>query len=535
MSITAEGKIQGRYSQLSSLRDPFLTRARDCAKLTIPTLIPPAGASGSTRYSTPYQGVGARGVNNLASKLLLTLLPPNSPFFRLVIEEDKIRQQLMQNVQMKTEIDVALGKIERRVMLELEGNGSRVGLFEALKHLIVGGNVLLFLPEKGGVKVFHLDGYVCKRDPQGKVLEIITKESTVPQALSPKIRAIANLNDKEGADDASKKAFENTVDIYTKVQLSEDGESWIVDQEVNGFIIPDSHGTYKLDSTPWLPLRLISIDGEDYGRGYVEEYLGDLISLEALTKAIVQGSVAAARVLFLVRPNGSTKARVIAEAPNGEVVTGDANEVTALHLEKYNDFRVALECMKEITGRLSFAFLLNAAVQRQAERVTASEIMYMAGELEDALGGMYALLAQELQLPLVQRLMAVLTRQGKLPEIPKGLVKPLVITGVEALGRSHEMQKLQTFLQQIAPLGEQAVSRLNIGNYLSRCAVNVGMDITGLIKSEEEIAAERQQLMQQQMMQQAVPQMIGKGADYMRAANEMQQQQGGGGEAPASE
>ena len=74
-------QAQARYSQLETRREPFLTRARDAAKLTIPSLLPPSGHTGHSKFSTPAQSLGARGVNNLASKLLLALLPPNSPFF----------------------------------------------------------------------------------------------------------------------------------------------------------------------------------------------------------------------------------------------------------------------------------------------------------------------------------------------------------------------------------------------------------------------------------------------------------------------
>ena len=81
------GYVAKRYSQLESDRDSFLERAREAAELTIPYLMPPEGHTGSTVYKTPFQGIGARGVNNLASKLLLSLVLPNSPFFRLSIDD----------------------------------------------------------------------------------------------------------------------------------------------------------------------------------------------------------------------------------------------------------------------------------------------------------------------------------------------------------------------------------------------------------------------------------------------------------------
>jgi hypothetical protein len=80
------GYAHGIYTTLSADRWSFLDRARTASQITIPSLLPEQGHTGSSILPTPYQSIGAEGVNNLASKLLLSLLPPNSPFFRLVIK-----------------------------------------------------------------------------------------------------------------------------------------------------------------------------------------------------------------------------------------------------------------------------------------------------------------------------------------------------------------------------------------------------------------------------------------------------------------
>jgi len=79
--------IQSQYNKLEMNRETYLERARDCAKLTIPTLFPDKGNNEATEYNTPYQSVGARGVMNLASKLMLALFPPHAPFFRLSVDD----------------------------------------------------------------------------------------------------------------------------------------------------------------------------------------------------------------------------------------------------------------------------------------------------------------------------------------------------------------------------------------------------------------------------------------------------------------
>lgn len=518
------------YSQLEGHRETYLRRARDSSELTIPALVPPAGNSNATNYITPYQGVGARGVNNISAKLLLALFPPNAPFFRLMIDPYKLKQ-LGGDEGLKTELEKALGDIERAVMKEIEAQALRVPIFEAVKHLIVSGNALLYFPEEGGMRVFKLSNYVIKRDSFGNVLTIITKESIAYAALPEEAKALVNKSKSEKDTDEyeySGMSVEDEIELFTCVKLV-DGK-WEVHQEINGELVPGSEGYYTKDKNPFIPLRYSRVDNEDYGRGLVEEYLGDLRSLEGLTKAVVEGSAAASKVLFLVDPTGTTKAKQLAEARNGQFVPGRVTDVNCLQLQKYGDFRVAKEVMIEIQQRLSFAFLLNTAIQRDAERVTAQEIRYMAQELETALGGAYSILSQEFQLPLVLRIMDRMSKKGKLPKMPKGdLVRPVVVTGVEALGRGNDLTRLDLFLTGLAQMfGPEAVAQfINIPDYLRRRATSLGIETEGLIKSEDQLQNESQMQMGQQMAEKLGPQAIKSYSDAAVAQQETMNNQGG--------
>ena len=48
-----------------------------------------------------------------------------------------------------------------------------------------------------------------------------------------------------------------------------------VNKELEGEIVPGSEGSYPKNKSPFLALRFTHIDGEDYGRGFVEEYIGE--------------------------------------------------------------------------------------------------------------------------------------------------------------------------------------------------------------------------------------------------------------------
>lgn len=499
--IQTGATCKSRYAQLVSLRLTFLDRARECSKLTIPSLIPPEGHSASSKFYTPYQGVGANGVNNLAAKLLQALLPSNSPFFRLLVDEFTLTELSAQDDSKRSVVQEGLAVVERSVQSEIESLNIRSPMFEGFKHLIVGGNVLVYLPDTG-LRVFPLDKYVVVRDPYGNILEIIIKEELNRATLEEDILALIQ-SDAPAIENENKPKVDQSANVELYTRMYRTGKTFKLYQEVEGKIVPGSEATYPIDKAPMIALRWTRIDGEDYGRGHIEEYIGDLITLEQLSRAITQAAAVMAKVVFAVNPNGQTRAADLAQAESGGFITGDPADIKAIQVEKSADLRVPAEQMGVITDRLQKAFLNAGSVQRPGERVTAEEIRYMANELETALGGVYSILAQEFQMPLVSRIMAKMTRQRRLPQLPKGVVKPAIVTGVDALGRGHDLNKFNQLMASIQFLGPEVIGNyLNVGDYLTRVGTAVGIDMKGLVKTQDQLDAEQAQAQQQMQMQQ---------------------------------
>ena len=73
----------------------------------------------------------------------------------------------------------------------IAASSDRVVVHQALKHLIVGGNALLFMG-KEGLKLFPLHRYVLERDGNGNVIEIVTKEK-ISKKLLPEFADELNL------------------------------------------------------------------------------------------------------------------------------------------------------------------------------------------------------------------------------------------------------------------------------------------------------------------------------------------------------
>ena len=484
---------RARYDSLTSTRATFLDRAVDCARLTLPYVVHQDDGTNIHRpLPTPWQSVGAKSVVTLSAKLMLALLPPQTTFFKLQVRDDKLGEEIPPEA--RSELDLSFSKIERMVMDYINASSDRIVIHQAIKHLIIAGNSLIFMG-KDGLKHFPFNRFVVNRDGNGNVLEILTKELINRDVLGFKpekdMTDSAKFNGTEGDD----------VEVYTYVRLDEKSGRWKWHQEAYDKVIPGTQSTAPKNASPWLPLRFNVVDGEDYGRGRVEEFLGDLRALEALSQALVEGSAVASKVIFLVSPSSTTKPTTLAQAGNGAIVQGRPEDVGVVQVGKTADFATASQMAQALERRISDAFLVLQV--RQSERTTAEEVRLTQLELEQSLGGLFSLLTVEFLIPYLDRTLLVLQRSNQLPKLPKDLVRPQIVAGVNALGRGQDRESLVTFIGTIAQaLGPEALMKyINTSEAIKRLATAQGIDTLNLVKSEQQLQEESQQAMQNEMGQ----------------------------------
>ena len=486
---------KSRYDNLSSDRSQFLTEAEDATKLTLPYLIRGHEdySKGMKQLKTPWQSVGAKGVVALASKLSLSLVPPQTSFFKLQLDESQLGEEFGPEV--KSELDLSFAKIERTILDAIAASDDRVVIHQALQHLVVGGNALIFMG-KTGLKLYPLNRYVIERDGNGQVIEIITKER-INKDLIPSYYEI--MPEKMVMDQDEE---EEECDVYT--HCKRDNNRFVWHQEVHDKRIPGSQGKAPIDSTPWLPLRFNTVDGEAYGRGRVGQFIGDLKSLEALSQAIVEGSAAAAKVVFTVSPSATTKPQTLAAAGNGAIVQGRPDDIGVIQVGKTADFATALQHMQTLEKRLNEAFLILSV--RQSERTTAEEVRMTQMELEQQLGGLFGLLTIEFLVPYLNRKLSIFQKTGEIPRIPKGMVKPIIVAGINSLGRGQDVQALGGFLSTIAQtMGPDAIMQyINPDEVIKRLAAAQGIDVLNLVKSMQERQQEEQQAVEQEAEMKAI-------------------------------
>lgn len=485
-----------RYDYLSSDRSQFLEEARQASELTLPYLIQghEEHISGMKQLKTPYQSVGAKACVTLASKLMLALLPVQTSFFKLQLDESQLGENFAP--EMKSELDLAFAKVERIILESISASDDRVAVHQALLHLVVAGNALVFMGKKG-IKVYPLNRYVVERDGNGQVIEIVTKERVAKQLIEtqlPKEQLEPNRVDDEGD-------YGDDVDVYTHIKRDNNRFTW--HQEVNGKVVKGSQGKAPVDVNPWIALRFNTVDGEAYGRGRVGQFIGDLKSLEGLSQALVEGSAAAAKVVFTVSPSSTTKPSTLASAGNGAIIQGRPDDIGVIQVGKTADFRTAYEMVGTLSQRISDAFLILNI--RQSERTTAEEVRMTQMELEQQLGGLFSLLTVDFLVPYLNKKLSDAQRNGDIPKIPKNIVKPTIVAGINALGRGQDRESLSAFLTILAQtLGPEAIANfINTDEVIKRLAAAQGIDVLNLVRSMQEVQQEQAAAQQQEMQMQA--------------------------------
>lgn len=494
--------IKARWNTLDTARATLLDRARDCASLTLPHLLPPLGHTEDMRLPIPWQAHGATCVRNLAGRLALTLFPPNLPFFRFGLAE----YLKASDPELRDTWDMIRDGhriLEKSVTTFFDTHGWRIATVDAAESLITVGNVLLHRDEFDRMRTIRYDHYVVKRDAMGEPFEIIVKETKCFATLASDVQALVLPELKRQGNDPDDRF---PIDIYTHVYLNKADNHWYQRQEVFDVPWPGGEGHWPTSDCPWIPLRFTALGNEDYGRGLVELTLGDWRSLESFYIDLAEIAAAMAKIIPLVNPSGLTSIRDITRAGSGVPIPGRADDITFVNISKLGDVQFMLAMSERIEQRLGRAFLLNSSIQRQGERVTAEEIKFMAKELENAFGGTYTLLAEDWQLKVVNLALASLRRDSRFPKVNPQL-RPQVITGIAGLGKDTEMASIDEFSSRLQLLDPQQ-RKVKTEAVLRKTADAAGLIPSDVVKTDVELADELEQAQQAEQAKTLSPEVV---------------------------
>lgn len=489
----AVGSAQARYLLMSEKRWQFLERARHNALLTIPSLISLMGHDGRTHLIEPYQGLGAMAVTHLSSRMVSRMIPAGRPFMRLALSAEEMMEL---EGEVPDDVERALALAEQLIQGAVEAADWRTSTLMSLQQLIVAGNVCEHQMLDNTIRVFRLDQFVVLRDYAGNVLEAILEEKltndTLPQGMSGGTAA--------GGSEAM---ADEEVKLYTWIKRvnKEGGDVYSVHQEIEDKQVGGEPIEYALDALPWNFLRWSVTPGEDYGRAKVSEHVADLRSLDALEKSMLESAAMASRNFIMIRPTatGVGLKNRLSKAANGSVMMGDPESVELKSFDNSAGFQITAAQVETIRQSVAKAFLLLSGGQRDAERVTATEIERDIQELEAALGGNFSTLNAQMMERRTRILIANMVLNGQLPSGVLG-TEPTVLTGLEALSRERDVQRVMQVANIVQAFGEGAADVIKLNKVIGRATIGLGF--ADVVREQDEIDQRQKQREQQAMMQQ---------------------------------
>lgn len=495
---------QGLWDSMTMDRETMMSRKERLSEVTIPSVLPDKNYNVKNESLTNGStSLGAQGAINIVNKLMLAMFAPGVSFMRLELAAAE-KAKFMEQLQLKDDslLTDVLAAGEREALRVLEQSGSRPALYEGLAALVCVGDVLMDLSDKDLISFISLRDYAVERNRKGQVLRLIFREITRVQDLEDEA-------EQEYRNAVPTCKPRDQVTVYTSVRFTRGMYRSTV--YVDDVCLSARHsGKWKPENLPWRALTWRLPLGQDYGVSLAEDYSNDLGNHDIVSEAMADGSVLASQFRWACNPSGITQPEDVTSGNNGDVIPADPKDLSLIFANMGNQLSTIMQIEEVYSRRIGRGFLMNTAVTRDSERTTAEEVRIQAIELEQSLGGVYSRLAIDMQGPIArwQLKAANINIRGT-------KIQPTIITGLDALSRSAELQRMMGFLGDVSQLAEiPAETRLMLNEepIISDMAAGRGVNRTKYVATTDQINQRRQDAAQAEANQQAVQAGVEAGA-----------------------
>jgi len=441
----------------------------------------------TTAITQDFSSIGAQLAGHITNKLGLTLFRPGVPFFRL--GPDKAGKAALAANGLTAEALVEmLSDAELEAVKELDRAAVRPKLNLILEHLVVAGNVLMCL-EEDSIRALGLRYYCVKRNHKGDVVRIVIREEMCKDELEDDVQAYA-----PGSSPETKVCW------YKLIERK--GKRMIMTQYIGDVLLPEEYnGSWTIEKCPYKACVWLLPDDSNYGIGLCQQYWADLETCSALSESVVDGSILGTEMRWAVDPTSMTRPDDLNKSKNGDFVAARKEDISPISGGNPDGVQVADSFLQRVERRLSMGFLMQSAITRNAERVTAEEVRMQALELETSYGGVYTGIAKDVQGPVA---LWSLDRAGV--DITGSGLQATVITGLDALTRNAELESLRAAFSDMAltaGLPEAMQARIKwkpLGDFIG---AGRGVKLSPFLMSEQEFTQAQQAAQQSRVAEQS--------------------------------
>ena len=511
MKTELTSKLISRFDRLSGRRENWETHWQEVADYMLPRKadITKKRSRGDKRMERIFDSSPLQALELLSSSLHGMLTNPSTPWFTLRFKQMNQLDDDEAKLWLEEATDVMYKAFNR--------SNFQQEIFELYHDLITFGTAAMFIEEDDEdlikFSTRHINEVFVAENDKGRIDTIFRRFKISARA------AVQKFGDNVSTDIQGifKKDPYQEVEILHAVYPRSDFNPKKKDKSNMPFesVYLEFKNANELSVSgfrefPFVVPRYLKASNEIYGRSPAMTALPDVKMLNEMSKTTIKAAQKQVDPPLLVPDDGFLLP--VRTVPGGLNFyrSGTRDRIEPLNIGANNPLGLNMEEQRRDSIRA--VFYVNQLMMQDGPQMTATEVIQRNEEKMRLLGPVLGRLQSELLKPLIDRVFAILLRNDMLPPAPEFLSgRDIEIEYVSPLAKAQKSSELQSIMRAIEILGSLAnvspvFDYVNFDNLVKHLADIVGMP-QKLLKSQNQVNAEREQAAAQAAEQQQMAQM----------------------------
>jgi len=503
--------LLSRYERLEGQRQNWETHWQEVADYMQPRKadVTKKRARGDKRMEQVFDSSPIQAVELLAASLHGMLTNPSTPWFTLRFKDQEIDSEDEAKLWLESATDAMYTAFNR--------SNFQQEIFELYHDLITFGTAAMFIEEDDDdiikFSTRHIDEVYIAENDKGRIDTIFRRFHLSARAAVQKFGDTTSMDIKGIFKKDPYQEVEILHAVYPRSDFNpkkkDKGnmpfESVYLEYK-NGNEL--SVGGFK--EFPFVVPRYLKASNEIYGRSPAMTALPDVKMLNEMSKTTIKAAQKQVDPPLLVPDDGFLLP--VRTVPGGLNFyrSGTRDRIEPLNIGANNPLGLNMEQQRRDSIRA--VFYVNQLMMQDGPQMTATEVIQRNEEKMRLLGPVLGRLQSELLKPLIDRVFAILLRNNMLPQAPDFLSgRDIEIEYVSPLAKAQKSSELQSIMRAIEILGSLAnvapvFDYVNFDNLVKHLADIVGVP-QKILKSQNQVNAEREQSAAQAEQQQQMAQM----------------------------
>ena len=492
--------LDRRYQKLHSQRSQWEKHWQELADYMLPRKadITKKRTQGDKRTELIFDSTAIHAVELLASSLHGMLTSPSSPWFSMRYRD----LQLAQN-------DAANEWLEGCVELinkEFQRSNFQQEIYELYYDLVVFGTGCLFVDfDDEGLRFStrHIAEILISEDMNDRVDTVYRKFQLNARQLAQRFGE-ENLPDKVKKD-LDKDPYQDHDIIHVVYPRADNLGSSPIRKPVGSIYYHAESkallGEGGFDELPFMVPRFNKDSVSIYGRSPAMSCLPDVKMVNKMSEVSIRAAQKQIDPPLMVPDDGFLLPVRTTPGALNFYRTGTRDRLEPLQAGATNPIGIAME--EQRRNAIRAAFYVDQLQLQTGPQMTATQVLALQEQQMRSLGSVMGRLQHELLQPLIQRSFKLMLRKGRLDVPPEELQgQDIDIEYVSPLAKAQKLTDLQSMMRGLEVLLQLGQS-LPVMDYIDDDGlVKYLVDVAGMpakvIKSNEEVAALREQQAQQQ-------------------------------------